>query len=86
MAIRFCVRMQAEIPILVKKGKMTKAAVDASVANQEVLKPDAAQLRYQGIWLITSANPSSPELPRYDKLVSRRQYWRDLIGYHLLRR
>ena len=31
---------------------------------------------------MTQANPSSPELPHYDQIVSRGQYWRDLIGYH----
>ena len=31
---------------------------------------------------MTQASPSSPEIPHYDKLVSRTQYWRDLIGYH----
>jgi tetratricopeptide (TPR) repeat protein len=56
--------------------------METSLAKQKVMKPDSAELRYHGISLITTANPSSPELPHYDKLVSRRQYWRDLIGFH----
>jgi hypothetical protein len=56
--------------------------LETSLAKTEVLKPDRAELRHHGISLITTANRSSPELPHYDKLVSRGQYWRDLIGYY----
>ena len=31
---------------------------------------------------MSQANASSPELPEYDRIASRRQVWRDLIGYH----
>src|SRR5260221_4788462 len=31
---------------------------------------------------MSEANRSSPELPNYDRIVSRGQVWRDLIGYH----
>jgi hypothetical protein len=53
-----------------------------SRTRQQRLEPDLAELRYRGILQITQENPSSPELPHYDKLVSTRQYWRDLIGYY----
>jgi len=56
--------------------------LDNQLATQKILKPASAELRYHGISLITTANRSSPELPHYDKVVSRRQYWRDLTGYH----
>ena len=56
--------------------------LDESRARQQRLAPDTAELRFRGISHITQADPSSPEVPHYDTLVSRRQYWRDLIGYY----
>jgi cytochrome c-type biogenesis protein CcmH/NrfG len=56
--------------------------LDASRARQQRLDPETAELRHRGISLITRADASSPELPHYDTLVSRTQYWRDLIGYY----
>ena len=56
--------------------------LDASQVRQTVLAPDTAELRHRGISRIARAGPRSPELPDYDKLVSRSQYWRDLIGYY----
>ncbi len=58
------------------------AGLDESRARQQRLDPETAELRYRGISLITRADASSPEVPHYDTLVSRRQYWRDLIGYY----
>ena len=55
---------------------------DAAAARQTVLKPDKAELRHRGVSRIARANASSPELPDYDKLIARGQYWRDLIGYY----
>ncbi|HLK57188.1 MAG TPA: FG-GAP-like repeat-containing protein [Chthonomonadaceae bacterium] len=40
-----------------------------------------AELRYRGFSAISQANPSSPELPDYDKIQAKTQVWRDLIGY-----
>lgn len=54
---------------------------DAEVRKAELL-PTTADLRFRGILEMTQANPSSPELPHYDRIVSRTQVWRDLIGYH----
>ncbi|HVS39873.1 MAG TPA: FG-GAP-like repeat-containing protein, partial [Gemmataceae bacterium] len=56
--------------------------LDAGQARQTVLLPETAELRHRGISRITRADRSSPELPDYDKLVSRSQYWRDLIGWY----
>jgi len=56
--------------------------LDAGQVRQTVLMPETAELRHRGISLITRANASSPELPDYDKLVSKGQYWRDLIGWY----
>lgn len=54
---------------------------DAAVRKAELL-PASADLQFRGILEMTQANPSSPELPDYDRVVSRTQVWRDLIGYH----
>ena len=56
--------------------------LDAGQARQTDLIPETAELRHRGISLITRADRSSPELPDYDKLESRSQYWRDLIGWY----
>jgi cytochrome c-type biogenesis protein CcmH/NrfG len=56
--------------------------LETSRARQQRLDPETAELRHRGISLITQADASSPELPHYDTLVSRTQYWRDLIGYY----
>jgi hypothetical protein len=54
---------------------------NAEVRKTELL-PATADLRYRGILEMTQANASSPELPHYDRVLSTRQEWRDLIGYH----
>ena len=56
--------------------------LDAGLIRQTVLAPESAELRHRGISRITQADASSPELPDYDKLVTRGQYWRDLIGWY----
>jgi hypothetical protein len=56
--------------------------LDEDRAQQQRLSPDTAELRYRGISLITRADQSSPELPHYDTLISRTQYWRDLVGFY----
>jgi hypothetical protein len=56
--------------------------LDSSLAQVRDLAPEAADLRYRGVLEMTQADASSPEVPNYNKVVSRRQYWRDLVGYH----
>ncbi|MFL5341219.1 MAG: CRTAC1 family protein, partial [Gemmataceae bacterium] len=58
------------------------AGLDAKDARQQRLLPGAAELHYLGIPAMEQANRSSPELPRYDKVETGPQHWRDLIGYH----
>jgi hypothetical protein len=53
-----------------------------TTATDVTLQPTVADLRFRGFLEMTHANASSPELPHYDRIVSRRQHWRDLIGYH----
>jgi tetratricopeptide (TPR) repeat protein len=56
--------------------------LEAKGMHQERLSPQRAELQYRGILDMTQANPSSPEMPHYDRLVTVRQRWRDLTGYH----
>jgi tetratricopeptide (TPR) repeat protein len=46
------------------------------------LSPEVADLHYRGYSVINSANPSSPEVPDYNRLSASKQIWRDLIGYY----
>lgn len=55
---------------------------DEAPATRQRLLPYRADLRFRGIVAMTQANASSPELPHYDQVVSRGQYWRDLVGYY----
>ena len=46
------------------------------------LQAQQATLGYRGFSATTSPRGDSPELPDYDRLATRSQRWRDLIGYH----
>jgi Tfp pilus assembly protein PilF len=48
------------------------------------LAPTVADLHYRGYSAIDRPDPNAPapEIPDYDKLVSSKQRWRDLIGYY----
>ena len=41
----------------------------------------SAELRYRGFSEVKAANPSSPELPDYNKIASSSAIWHDLEGY-----
>jgi tetratricopeptide (TPR) repeat protein len=56
--------------------------LDNRAARKTELLPVVADLGFRGILAMSQANASSPELPDYDRIASRRQVWRDLIGYH----
>jgi len=57
-------------------------AADGSGRNRiRRLGLSAAELRYRGFSAVKATNPSSPELPDYDKIASTGQIWRDLEGY-----
>jgi Tfp pilus assembly protein PilF len=47
----------------------------------ERLALSSAELRYRGFSEVKAANPSSPELPDYNKIASTGPIWRDLEGY-----
>jgi hypothetical protein len=46
------------------------------------LSPASADLHYRGYSKIDQANPSSPEIPNYNRLASTTQIWRDLPGLY----
>lgn len=46
------------------------------------LAPTIADLHYRGYSLIQQPNPSSPEVPDYNRLEGSKQRWRDLTGYY----
>jgi Tfp pilus assembly protein PilF len=48
----------------------------------ERLSAEMAELRYRGFSVMSQANPSSPELPDYDRIATTMQRWRDLKGYY----
>jgi tetratricopeptide (TPR) repeat protein len=47
-----------------------------------LLSPATADLHYRGYSVIHQADPSSPEIPDYNHLLSTKQIWRDLEGYY----
>jgi hypothetical protein len=79
VARRFRLRTNMEIywdSILIARGR------DNATVTKQMLTAQVADLRYRGIVGMTQDNPSSPEIPHYDPIVSRQQVWRDLIGYY----
>jgi hypothetical protein len=58
------------------------AGLDASKCVRKQLLPTQADLQFRGLLRMSQANASSPELPHYDDVICRTQYWRDLIGFH----
>jgi hypothetical protein len=55
---------------------------DDAPKTERELSPVVADLHFRGILAMSQVNKSSPELPDYDRVISTRQVWRDLIGYH----
>ncbi|HEU4690925.1 MAG TPA: FG-GAP-like repeat-containing protein [Vicinamibacterales bacterium] len=55
--------------------------VDAPLRTRRLDAADA-ELRYRGYSQTTSGRGESPETPRYDRMASVSQRWRDLVGYH----
>jgi hypothetical protein len=56
--------------------------LDESKCVRKQLLPTQADLQFRGILLLSQASPSAPELPHYDEVICRTQYWRDLTGFH----
>jgi cytochrome c-type biogenesis protein CcmH/NrfG len=79
VARRFRIRTNLEI---YWDALAVAVGLDSSLARVQDLAPEAADFRYRGVLEMTQADASSPEVPNYDRIVGRNQYWRDLIGYH----
>lgn len=74
-------RLRTNMEIFWDSLHYARGRSDAEVRKTELL-PAVADLRFRGILEMTQANLSSPELPDYDRIATRSQAWRDLIGYH----
>ncbi|HEY3787855.1 MAG TPA: ASPIC/UnbV domain-containing protein, partial [Urbifossiella sp.] len=74
-------RLRTNMEIYWDALRIARGRDEAEIART-ILLPVAADLQYRGILEMTQANPSSPELPDYDRIASRGQAWRDLIGFH----
>jgi hypothetical protein len=55
---------------------------DEAPRREQVLAMQDADLHFRGVLHMTRANPSSPELPDYDRVAYVGQPWRNLIGFH----
>jgi tetratricopeptide (TPR) repeat protein len=56
-------------------------AVDAPLRTV-TLKTDRAELQYRGFSETSSTRGEAPETPAYNRIATRSQRWRDLVGYH----
>jgi hypothetical protein len=56
--------------------------LDSSKCRRRMLPAQTADLSFRGMVRMTQASPSHPELPHYNEVLYRVQYWRDLIGFH----
>jgi hypothetical protein len=57
-------------------------AEDAGRLRTNRIMPASAELRPRGYSLMSRADESSPEVPRYDRLTGTSQRWNDLIGLY----
>ncbi|MFN0140570.1 MAG: CRTAC1 family protein, partial [Pyrinomonadaceae bacterium] len=59
-------------------------AVDLDDVDNRTKELDLAEasLRYRGFSVIEKRDDSSPEVPRYDQILTTNQRWRDLEGYY----
>jgi FG-GAP-like repeat/ASPIC and UnbV len=74
-------RLRTNLEIYWDQMQWAKGVPDAPLKVTK-LEPDYADLHYRGYSVIKQANPSSPELPDYNRLEGSKQRYRDLIGYY----
>jgi hypothetical protein len=58
------------------------SGLDAGQCRQQRLPARTTELAFRGFMRMNQTSISAPELPDYDDVVSRGQYWRDLIGWY----
>ncbi len=74
-------RLRTNLEIYWDKLEWAEAASSDQIKIQQ-MDAASAELRYRGFSQFTQANPSSPELPDYNRLEGTAQKWRDLAGYY----
>jgi tetratricopeptide (TPR) repeat protein len=75
------VRLRTNLEIYWDSIEWAKGLPDAPLETVR-LDPAVADLHYRGYSVMNQANPSSPELPDYNRLEGTKQRWRDLAGYY----
>jgi Tfp pilus assembly protein PilF len=58
-----------------------EGANDAELKTRRLV-PETADLRFRGFSEMEQQDASSPETPRYERIASTGQRWRDLVGYY----
>ncbi len=72
-------RLRTNLEVYWDKLEWAAAVPDRSRIKH--LQLSQAELRYRGFSVVEQANPSSPEVPDYNRLEGTAQKWRDLEGY-----
>ena len=74
-------RLRTNMEIYWDALEWAREASGAETKNER-LNPSTAVLRYRGFSEMGQADASSPETPRYHRIASTGQRWRDLVGYY----
>lgn len=74
-------RLRTNLEVFWDSLAIAEASPDVELKTQR-LAPETADLRFRGYSLMTQADESSPELPRYETLAATKQQWRDLVGFY----
>ena len=74
------IRMRTNLEIFWDRIAVGAEAPSVKIDSKR-LEPSSAKLSFRGYSETNQANPSSPELPDYERISGTGQRWRDLIGY-----
>jgi tetratricopeptide (TPR) repeat protein len=74
-------RLRTNLEIFWDSIEWAKGLSDAPSTTVRI-NPTVADLHYRGYSVIEKPNASSPEVPDYNRMLSSKQIWRDLIGYY----
>lgn len=75
------IRLRTNLEIYWDQMQWAKGLPDAQLKITHI-EPEMADLHYRGYSVMSQANPSSPELPDYNRLEGTKQRYRDLTGYY----